>query len=178
MKNSGLYSFITYLLLSLLIIFIFSLTFKYKFKTAQQLSFRALTNQNSNANLKENYQNSIDNYNNINVNGQEGFTLKEGNTNINNQNRTLQAIESHLSGLETTLNGSTGKQNIKNILEKTKKVCDLESGRYFANMINPQNTDTIDLEGVMNDETSDNYIKYNKYSTFSKSIESILKGFD
>jgi hypothetical protein len=50
------YSFISYVLLSILIIFIFSLSFNYKFKTAQNFSFRSLTNQNSNAtNIKEGF---------------------------------------------------------------------------------------------------------------------------
>ena len=48
------YTFITYGLLTLLIIFIYSISFKYKFKTAQQLSFRSLTNVNSN---KETFNN-------------------------------------------------------------------------------------------------------------------------
>jgi hypothetical protein len=52
--NTNNYTFITYGLLALLIIFIYSLTFKYKFKTAQQLSFRGFTNANSN---KENFNN-------------------------------------------------------------------------------------------------------------------------
>ena len=56
MKINNSYSFISYVLLSILIIFILSLTFKYKFRTAQNLSFRGLTNQNSNAsNTKEGF---------------------------------------------------------------------------------------------------------------------------
>ena len=53
MKTNN-YTFITYGLLTLLIIFIYSISFKYKFKTAQQLSFRGFTNANSN---KENFDN-------------------------------------------------------------------------------------------------------------------------
>ena len=55
MKNNNLYTFITYLFLIILIFVIFSLSFKYKFKSAQKLSFRSLTNKNSNAPTKENF---------------------------------------------------------------------------------------------------------------------------
>ena len=72
MENNNLYSFITYLFLTILIVVIFSLSFKYKFKSAQKLSFRSLTNKNSNAVIKENYNN---------MNMKEGF--KEGLTEIN-----------------------------------------------------------------------------------------------
>ena len=57
MKTNTNYTFITYGLLTLLIIFIYSISFKYKFKTAQQLSFRSFTNVNSN---KENFNNKKD----------------------------------------------------------------------------------------------------------------------
>ena len=176
MKNNNFYSFITYGLLTLLIIFIFSLTFKYKFKTAQNLSFRSLTNKNS---LKENYQNSIDNHNNININGREGFTLREGlsiknSSKVDNDN-VFKIIDNKLKGLLEELGGDEGKNETKKILTNTKKICDLECAKCMMTMINDKKSlKTIDLENIMNDETDDNCIKCKKYTELSTSIQSIV----
>ena len=176
MKNNNFYSFITYGLLTLLIIFIFSLTFKYKFKTAQNLSFRSLTNKNS---LKENYQNSVDNHNNININGQEGFTLREGlsiknSSKVDNDN-VFKIIDNKLKGLVEELGGDEGKNETKKILTNTKKICDLECAKCMMTMINDKKSlKTIDLENIMNDETDDNCIKCKKYTELSTSIQSIV----
>ena len=176
MKNNNFYSFITYGLLTLLIIFIFSLTFKYKFKTAQNLSFRSLTNKNS---LKENYQNSIDNHNNININGREGFTLREGlsiknSSKVDNDN-VFKIIDNKLKGLLEELGGDEGKNETKKILTNTKKICDLECAKCMMTMINDKKSlKTIDLENIMNDETDDNCIRCKKYTELSTSIQSIV----
>lgn len=176
MKNNNFYSFITYGLLTLLIIFIFSLTFKYKFKTAQNLSFRSLTNKNS---LKENYQNSVENHNNININGQEGFTLREGlsiknSSKVDNDN-VFKIIDNKLKGLVEELGGDEGKNETKKILTNTKKICDLECAKCMMTMINDKKSlKTIDLENIMNDETDDNCIKCKKYTELSTSIQSIV----
>lgn len=176
MKNNNFYSFITYGLLTLLIIFIFSLTFKYKFKTAQNLSFRSLTNKNS---LKENYQNSVENHNNININGQEGFTLREGlsiknSSKVDNDN-VFKIIDNKLKGLLEELGGDEGKNETKKILTNTKKICDLECAKCMMTMINDKKSlKTIDLENIMNDETDDNCIKCKKYTELSTSIQSIV----
>ena len=176
MKNNNFYSFITYGLLTLLIIFIFSLTFKYKFKTAQNLSFRSLTNKNS---LKENYQNSVENYNNININGQEGFTLREGlsiknSSKVDNDN-VFKIIDNKLKGLVEELGGDEGKNETRKILTNTKKICDLECAKCMMTMINDKKSlKTIDLENIMNDETDDNCIRCKKYTELSTSIQSIV----
>lgn len=176
MKNNNFYSFITYGLLTLLIIFIFSLTFKYKFKTAQNLSFRSLTNKNS---LKENYQNSVENHNNININGQEGFTLREGlsiknSSKVDNDN-VFKIIDNKLKGLVEELGGDEGKNETKKILTNTKKICDLECAKCMMTMINDKKSlKTIDLENIMNDETDDNCIRCKKYTELSTSIQSIV----
>ena len=176
MKNNNFYSFITYGLLTVLIIFIFSLTFKYKFKTAEKLSFRSLTNKNS---LKENYQNSVENHNNININGQEGFTLREGlsiknSSKVDNDN-VFKIIDNKLKGLVEELGGDEGKNETKKILTNTKKICDLECAKCMMTMINDKKSlKTIDLENIMNDETDDNCIKCKKYTELSTSIQSIV----
>lgn len=159
------YTFITYGLLTLLIIFIYSISFKYKFKTAQQLSFRSLTNLNSN---KENFNNK------------EKFKGKEGFTNDTNANATknddiFKVIENKLKGLVEELGGQEGKSETKKILVNTKKICDLECAKCMMTMISDKKSvKTIDLENILEDETNENCIKCKKYTELSSSIKSII----
>lgn len=95
------YTFITYGLLTLLIIFIYSISFKYKFKTAQQLSFRSLTNLNSN---KETFNNK-----------KEGFT-NDANANATKNDDIFKVIENKLKGLVEELGGHEGKSETKKFL--------------------------------------------------------------
>ena len=164
------YTFITYGLLTLLIIFIYSISFKYKFKTAQQLSFRSFTNLNSNnTNIKENFvgiKNSI-------TNVKEGFTYDTNDTTKNND--VFKIIENKLKGLVEELGGNEGKSETKKILVNTKKICDLECAKCMMTMISDKKSvKTIDLENILEDETNENCIKCKKYTELSSSIKSII----
>ena len=164
------YTFITYGLLTLLIIFIYSISFKYKFKTAQQLSFRSFTNLNSNnTNIKENFdgkKNSI-------MNVKEGFTYDTNDTTKNND--VFKIIENKLKGLVEELGGNEGKSETKKILVNTKKICDLECAKCMMTMISDKKSvKTIDLENILEDETNENCIKCKKYTELSSSIKSII----
>lgn len=164
------YTFITYGLLTLLIIFIYSISFKYKFKTAQQLSFRSFTNLNSNnTNIKENFvgiKNSIKNV-------KEGFTYDTNDTTKNND--VFKIIENKLKGLVEELGGNEGKSETKKILVNTKKICDLECAKCMMTMISDKKSvKTIDLENILEDETNENCIKCKKYTELSSSIKSII----
>ena len=164
MKNNSDYSFITYGLLTLLIIFIYSISFKYKFKTAQQLSFRGFTNLNSN---KENI-NTI----NKEMATKEGFT--SDNNTIKNDD-IFKVIENKLKGLVEELGGNEGKTETKKILVNTKKICDLECAKCMMTMISDKKSvKTIDLENILEDETNENCIKCKKYTELSSSIKSII----
>jgi len=154
------YTFITYGLLTLLIIFIYSISFKYKFKTAQQLSFRSLTNVNSN---KETFNNK-----------KEGFTNDSTNTAKNNDD-IFKIIENKLKGLVEELGGNEGKSETKKILVNTKKICDLECAKCMMTMISDKKSvKTIDLENILEDETNENCIRCKKYTELSSSIKSII----
>ena len=146
MKNNNLYTFITYFLLMLLIIFIFSLSFKYKFKNAQRLSFRTLTNKNSNAPIKENYSNV-----------KEGFKegLNESDYSKKESDSIFRMIDNKLKGLSLELGGNEGKAETKKILTSTKKICDLECAKCMMAMLNDKKS-----------------IK--KYSALSTSITNII----
>ena len=166
MKNNNLYTFITYFLLMLLIIFIFSLSFKYKFKNAQRLSFRTLTNKNSNAPIKENYSNV-----------KEGFKegLNESDYSKKESDSIFRMIDNKLKGLSLELGGNEGKAETKKILTSTKKICDLECAKCMMAMLNEKKSiNSINIEGVLDDETDENCIKCKKYSALSTSITNII----
>ena len=163
-NNSNNFTFIGYALLSILIIFIFSLSFKYKFKTAQNFSFRSLTNQNSNA-----------------TNVKEGFSFNNTESKVTNNaskvetESLLKIIDNKLKGLMQELGGEEGNADTKKLLTSTKKICDLECAKCMTSMISEQKSlKTIDLENIMNDETNENCLKCRKYTELSKSIESII----
>jgi hypothetical protein len=161
MKNTNNYTFITYGLLTLLIIFIYSVSFKYKFKTAQQLSFRSLTNLNSN---KENFNNK-----------KEGFTNDAPAT---KNDDVFKVIENKLKGLVEELGGHEGKNETHKILVNTKKICDLECAKCMVTMISDKKSvKTIDLENILADESNENCIKCKKYTELSNSIKSIIDNF-
>jgi hypothetical protein len=161
--NSG-YSFISYVLLSILILFIFSLSFNYKFKTAQNFSFRSLTNQNSNAtNIKEGFS-----FNNSEAKVTDNASKVETQS-------LFKIIDNKLKGLMQELGGEEGNAETKKLLTSTKKICDLECAKCMMTMISEkQSLKTIDLENIMEDETNENCILCKKYTQLSQSIDSII----
>jgi hypothetical protein len=164
MKTNN-YTFITYGLLTLLIIFIYSLSFNYKFKTAQQLSFRSFTNLNSN---KENFSNKKDSK------VTEGFSSTADDTSKKNDD-IFKVIDNKLKGLVQELGGNEGKSETKKILVNTKKICDLECAKCMMTMISDKKSvKTVDLENILTDETDENCIKCKKYTELSSSIKSII----
>ena len=164
MKTNN-YTFITYGLLTLLIIFIYSISFKYKFKTAQHLSFRSITNVNSN---KENFIPKKDS------NVIEGFSSTTNDNTMKNDD-IFKIIENKLKGLVQELGGNEGKTETKKILVNTKKICDLECAKCMMTMMSEKKSmKTIDLENILADETDENCIKCKKYTELSSSIKSII----
>lgn len=164
MKTNN-YTFITYGLLTLLIIFIYSISFKYKFKTAQHLSFRTITNVNSN---KENFNTKEDSK------VTEGFSSTTNDNTMKNDD-IFKIIENKLKGLVQELGGSEGKSETKKILVNTKKICDLECAKCMMTMMSEKKSmKTIDLENILADETNENCIKCKKYTELSSSIKSII----
>jgi hypothetical protein len=170
---SNNYTFITYVLLVILIFVIFSLSFKYKYKSAQKLSFRSSTNKNSNATTKENY-------NNIKGGGggfKEGFKEGLNGTDYNKKasDDIFRMIDNKLKGLSLELGGAEGRAETKKILTNTKKICDLECAKCMMSMLNDKKSiNSINIEGVLDDETDENCIRCKKYSALSTSITSII----
>ena len=171
---SNNYTFITYLLLVILIFVIFSLSFKYKYKSAQKLSFRSSTNKNSNATTKENYSNIKGG---LKEGFKEGFKegLNESNYNKKASDDIFRMIDNKLKGLSLELGGNEGKVETKKILTNTKKICDLECAKCMMIMLNDKKSiNSIDIEGVLDDDTDENCIRCKKYSALSTSITSII----
>ena len=167
MINNKLFTFITYALLSLLIIFIFSLSFKYKFKSAQKLSFRSSTNLNSNA------QPISENYGNIKEGFREG--LNEAPYNKKESDTFYKMLDNKLKGLTLELGGVEGKNDTKKILTNTKKICDLDCAKCMMSMLHDKKAiNSINIEGVLDDETDENCIKCKKYTALSTSITNII----
>ena len=164
MKNNNSFSFISYALLSILIIFIFSLSFKYKFKTAQNLSFRSFTNQNSNSsNIKEGF-----------IFNKTDDSVTKNASKVETEN-LFKIIDNKLKGLMLEMGGVEGNAETKKLLTSTKKICDLECAKCMMTMISEQKSlKTIDLENLMYDETNENCLKCKKYTELSKSIASII----
>jgi len=163
-NNNNGYSFISYVLLSILIIFIFSLSFNYKFKTAQNFSFRSLTNQNSNA-----------------TNIKEGFSFNNSESKVTDNASKVETqslfkiIDNKLKGLMQELGGEEGNAETKKLLTSTKKICDLECAKCMMAMISDkQSLKTIDLENLMEDETNENCLRCKKYTELSKSLSSVI----
>jgi hypothetical protein len=124
--NNNFYSFITYVLLFILIVIIFSLSFKYKFKRAQRLSFRSLTNKNSNAPVKENYTNL-----------KEGFRegLNESNYSKKESDNIFKMIDNKLKGLIHELGGPEGKTETKKILVNTISAGVIDTNGFRKNLV-------------------------------------------
>jgi hypothetical protein len=164
MKNNNSFSFVSYVLLGILIIFIFSLSFKYKFKSAQNLSFRSLTNQNSNsANLKEGF-----------IFNKSDDSVTKNASKIETDN-LFKIIDNKLKGLMLEMGGTEGNAETKKLLTSTKKICDLECAKCMTMMIDEKKSlKTIDLENLMEDETNENCLRCKKYTELSKSIASVI----
>ena len=134
------------------------------------LSFRSLTNKNSNAPIKENYSNVKEGF-------KEGFKegLNESDYSKKESDSIFRMIDNKLKGLSLELGGNEGKAETKKILTSTKKICDLECAKCMMAMLNDKKSiNSINIEGDLDDETDENCIKCKKYSALSTSITNII----
>ena len=137
--NSDLFYNIIYVILFILLFLVIFYTYDFKRYVAKNL-------------IKEN---------DIIIENFEGLFDKK--TSIESDDSIFTLINRKLESLEKELGGSNGKKDIKNILEKTKKVCDLECSKCMINMINKnKNIKTIDLDSLVEDDSSSDCIKCKK----------------
>tara|TARA_Y100000816_G_C25888365_1_gene463454 strand:+ start:202 stop:672 length:471 start_codon:yes stop_codon:yes gene_type:complete len=150
--NSNLFYNIIYVILFILLFLVIFYTYDFKRYVAKNL-------------IKENDE-IIENF--------EGLFDKK--TSVESSEDSIFAlINRKLESLEKELGGDNGKKDIKNILKKTKKVCDLECSKCMMNMINKnKNIKTIDLDSLVEDDSSSDCIKCKNYTELSNSIKNMI----
>ena len=150
------YTNISYAVLAILFIVIIFSCFNFQQRVVQNLSFREVTNLNSN---------------------KEGFTsnrnLKENK--YKTDDNLLKMIENKLRGLTEELGGKEGKKEVKSLVTSTKKIVNLECAKCMMNMLDDnKGAKSINVESLIEDENSDNCIKCKKYTELSDTINSMI----
>ena len=151
-----MYKNIAYAVLAVLFIVIIFSCFNFQQRVVQNLSFREVTNINSN---------------------KEGFTsnsrLKENKYKTDDD--LLKMIENKLRGLTEELGGTEGKKEVKSLLTSTKKIVNLECAKCMMNMLDDnKGAKSINIENLIEDNNSDNCIKCKKYTELSSTINSMI----
>ena len=151
-----IYKNIAYAVLAVLFIVIIFSCFNFQQRVVQNLSFREVTNINSN---------------------KEGFTsnsrLKENKYKTDDD--LLKMIENKLRGLTEELGGTEGKKEVKSLLTSTKKIVNLECAKCMMNMIEDhKGMRTVDIEKMLDEDSNDDCIKCKKYTELSNTIQSMI----
>ena len=157
----------------------------FKSTVIKDLNFRKNTYLNSNSiktiKKEDNKQDNIKAANfytdNQAVFSLTGNSIKEGfGSNTNKKDDDIMAIINRkLQGLTQELGGSSGTKEVKSILTNTKKICDLECAKCMMSMLeSTKGIKAIDLDKLVDDDSSDNCIKCKKYTELSTSIKSMI----
>jgi hypothetical protein len=151
-----MYKNIAYAVLAFLFIVIIISCFNFQKRVVQDLSFREVTNLNSN---------------------KEGFTInrKLKENKYTNDDNLLKMIENKLRGLTEELGGSQGKKEVKNLLTSTKKIVNLECAKCMMNMLDEnKGAKSINIENLIEDQNGDNCVKCKKYTELSDTINAMI----
>tara|TARA_B100000424_G_scaffold238283_1_gene204274 strand:- start:5 stop:499 length:495 start_codon:yes stop_codon:yes gene_type:complete len=150
----------TYFILIALFLFIIFYCFSFNSGIIRYLNFRKKINLNSN------------DPRNSNNNFVEGFSL--GSSKVK-EDDIYTLIERKLKGLTEELGGSSGKKEIKEILKKTKEISDLECAKCMMTMIEEnKGGKAIDLDKLVQDDSSEICIKCKDYTALSTSIKNMI----
>ena len=193
--NNKTYQYIAYGLLILLIIITLIYCCSFKKNIKKKLEFSKKINENSNKTFNNETNKNLNN-NLLVSNHIVGYNSNNNYTTINNSKNiegfnnirenfeskpekvdkgVIDFIENKLKGITSEIGGENGKKEIKQVLTNTKKVCNLESAKCMMNMIDEnKGPKTINLEKLLEDDSSENCIKCKKYTELSKSIQSII----
>ena len=156
----------SYLLLIALFLFVIIYCMSFKNAVIKRLDFRETTNLNSNLN----YNSSLKNPGIV-----EGFSLGSSSKKLDKEDDIFVLIDRKLKGLTEELGGSKGTKEVKKILEKTKKISDLECAKCMMMMIEDnKGVKALDLDALVNDDSSDMCIKCKNYTALSTSIKSMI----
>ena len=153
----------SYLLLIALFLFVIIYCMSFKNAVIKRLDFRENTNLNSNSSLK-------------NPGIVEGFSLgASSRKKLDKEDDIFVLIDRKLKGLTEELGGPKGTKEVKKILEKTKKISDLECAKCMMTMIDEnKNIKSFDIDKLANDEDSELCIKCKNYTALSSSIKNII----
>ena len=152
---------ITYIILIALFLFIIFYCFTFNNNIVKMLNFRKITNLNSNKSTNNNF------------NLVEGFSL--GASKIKKDDDIFLIIDRKLKGLSEELGGSSGKKEVKEILKKTKEISDLECAKCMMMMMEDnKGVRTIDLDKLVEDDSSEMCIKCKNYTSLSTSIKNMI----
>lgn len=182
MKFNNIYmEYCAYGLIVMLLFIIILSSHKHQENIVRDLSFRKITNLQSN----------IDDYNNIKITRNNSHintnnnikTQLEGFSNNNlykiDNNEFINNIDQKISNLMNDIGGTKGKNDIIKSLTTTKKVCDLESAKSLMSMLGNNNNSDINLYNIdhlLNDNYGSENIRYKKYTELSKTIQNIIDG--
>jgi|TARA_B110000261_G_C12939082_1_gene299655 hypothetical protein len=140
----------------------------FKNSIINRLHFREHTNLNSNSTRSSN------NGSLVNPGIVEGFSLGSSKK-IEKEDDIFVLIDRKLKGLTEELGGSKGTKEVKKILEKTKKISDLECAKCMMMMIeNTKGVKALDLDALVDDDSSDMCLKCKNYTSLSTSIKSMI----
>lgn len=158
----------SYLLLIALFLFVIIYCMNFKNSIINRLHFRENTNLNSNSTRSSN------NGSLVNPRIVEGFSLGSSKK-IEKEDDIFVLIDRKLKGLTEELGGSKGTKEVKKILEKTKKISDLECAKCMMMMIEDnKGVKALDLDALVNDDASDMCLKCKNYTSLSTSIKSMI----
>ena len=159
----------SYLLLIALFLFVIIYCINFKNSIINRFQFREHTNLNSNINRTSN------NGSFVNPGIVEGFSLGLNSKKLEKEDDIFVLIDRKLKGLTEELGGPKGTKEVKKILEKTKKISDLECAKCMMMMIEDnKGVKALDLDALVNDDASDMCLKCKNYTSLSTSIKSMI----
>ncbi len=149
---------IAYSILFLLLLFVMFYCLTFKYRVVQNLDFRSRTNLNSNSKIVEGFS----------IGGRSSKKFKE-------DDDIFVLIDRKLKGLTEELGGDAGKKEVKEILKKTKEISDLECAKCMMMMIEDnKGVKALDLDKLVEDDSSDMCIKCKNYTSLSTSIKNMI----
>lgn len=144
---------------------------KYNYKNVEQLNFRQVTNQNSN---KEGMSN------------RQKRHIREGMEDNNklDLDKLLEVVNKRLIESEKTLGSNQEKTKKKQLLQRVKKSLDIESSKIMLGILNTKNkteneheSNKFSIEDIFQEEDSEEFVKFKKYTQLSQSLQQTLNSF-
>ena len=105
----------------------------------------------------------------------EGFRGNSKKLDYKKEDTIHTLVDRKLKGLSEELGGEEGKREMKQLLKNCQKICNLESCKCMMNMVEEnKGIKSLDFDSLLDDETSENCIKCQKYTGLSQSIKNMI----